>query len=126
MATDRKSARKGSDAQSVQSEVDRIIANYDNMLVNDSFHVINERNSWFNRLSVFFGKSLGDFTGGGLRSSVDVIGIGYDVAPQFAIQLGYAFYEVSDNGEVDTDGGLSLSISINLNTFKSVFSELGS
>jgi len=109
----------------VQAVVDGLLQDRDRFLADDSYYPIAERNQWYNRLSVFYGKSIGDFNGGNLESSVDVVGLGFDVAPQMALQLGWAFYDVDEGGGLDTDAGLTFSVSLNLNTFKSVFGELG-
>ena len=82
-------------------------------------------NHWYNHLSVYFGVSPTEFTGGGLESTVLSAGLGYDVAPGFAILGGWAFYEVEKEGNngksvSDTDGNWFLGICLDLDIFKTI------
>jgi hypothetical protein len=83
------------------------------------------------RFSVFYGTSLSDFTGGGIQSTVQAVGVAFDIAPQFSIMYGVAFYEVEvDDGSGtgtlidDTDHEQIIAVSLNLNAFKSLFGDL--
>jgi hypothetical protein len=85
------------------------------------WHVIKERNDFINRFSVFYGRSVGDFDSGGLQSEVNAIGFGFDVSPDLAIQLGWAFYEVDEGtGMADSDGSVYFGVSLNLYSFKAL------
>ncbi len=75
---------------------------------------IRERSNWYNRLSVFYARSPENFTGGSLDTTVDALGIGIDITPEFSLIVGGATYE-------NTDGGISndyvFGVSLNLNAF---------
>jgi hypothetical protein len=50
---------------------------------------------------------------------VNVVGIGIDVSPDLALQVGWAFYEVDEGtGMVDSDSSFYLGVSLNLFSFK--------
>ncbi|MEL6611462.1 MAG: hypothetical protein AAFQ53_05175 [Bacteroidota bacterium] len=91
-----------------------------------NWHIVSERNHWYNRLSVFYGRSVADFDSGGLDSAVNVVGVGFDVSPDLALQLGYGFYEVDEtgNGDADSDGSLFFGVSLNLFAFRSLASAI--
>lgn len=76
------------------------------------------------RFSIFYGTSVNEFGGGGLESNVNAIGLGFDVAPQLSILVGYGFYRVDDGAGTDTDGGLVAAVSLNLNAFRWMFGSL--
>lgn len=86
------------------------------------WHVVDEREHWYNRFSVFYGLSVSDFDSGGLQSEVNVIGLGYDITPDLALQFGCAFYEVAETagGAIDSDSSLFIGVSLNLFAFKSL------
>ncbi len=70
------------------------------------------------RFSVFYGHSLGDFEGGSETGSYKCIGIGYDIAPEFAVQVGVGALDPTGGGKLDYQG--FIGISLNLNAFKSL------
>jgi len=76
------------------------------------------KTDWHNRLSMFYGTSVGDFEGGGLDANVQAVGVGFDITPEIAILAGWAFYNGSN--EDDTDNGFLLGISLNLYAFKNI------
>lgn len=88
------------------------------------WHVIAERNSWYNRISVFYGRSVSDFDSGGLTSEVNVIGLSFDVSPDLALEAGRAFYEVDEDGAgpgtIDSDSSWFIGVSLNLFAFKAL------
>ena len=85
------------------------------------WHVIRERNEWYHRFSVFYGRSVSDFDSGGLESQVNVVGLGWDISPDLALQVGRAFYEVDDgSGMVDSDSSWFFGVSLNLYAFKAL------
>jgi hypothetical protein len=101
-------------------------------LLNEEFYVVEqEGEGWFpkfyRRFSVFYGTSIGNFDNGGIDSSVNVIGVAFDLAPQLAIQVGWGYYDVVDatTNESDTDSGLVAGVSLNLAAFRWMFSSLG-
>ncbi len=83
------------------------------------FYIVEDRAKWFHRLSVFYGRSTGDF-GGSIDGAADLVGIGYDVAPQFSLLAGWAFVDRED----DSDSSMFFGTSINLNAFKGSFGSL--
>ncbi|MDF1837900.1 MAG: hypothetical protein P1V35_08530 [Planctomycetota bacterium] len=83
------------------------------------FYIVEDRANWFHRLSVFYGRSTGDF-GGSIDGAADLVGIGYDVAPQFSLLAGWAFVDRDD----DSDSSMFFGTSINLNAFKGSFGSL--
>lgn len=76
---------------------------------------------WQNRLSVFYGASAGEFSGGGLESTLHAVGLGFDITPEIAIIAGWSFY---DKG-ADTDNGPLFGISLNLYAFQKIFKAIG-
>jgi len=88
------------------------------------WHVIRERNSWYNRFSVLYGRSVSDFDSGGLTSEVNVIGVGFDISPDLALEVGRAFYEVDEDGAgpgtIDSDSSWFFGVSLNLFAFKAL------
>lgn len=86
------------------------------------WHVIKERDEWYNRFSIFYGRSVNDFDSGGLQSEVNVVGIGFDVSPDLTLQAGWSFYEVDETGlgQIDSDSSLFIGVSLNLYAFKSL------
>lgn len=72
------------------------------------------------RWSVFYGHSLGDFEGSGVNGSYKCFGIGYDFAPEFALQLGYGTLNPTGGGKLDHQ--FFVGISLNLNAFRSLAS----
>lgn len=80
------------------------------------------RRGWPHRLSVFYGVSVGDFNGGGITSTANTFGLGFDVTPELAVLLGTAFYRQEENGVEDTDNALFFGVSLNLNAFKALYS----
>jgi hypothetical protein len=87
-----------------------------------NWHVIKERDAWYNRMSVFYGRSVANFDSGGLSSEVNVVGVGFDVSPDLALQVGWAFYEVDEDGSgmTDSDGSFYFGVSLNLFSFRSL------
>jgi hypothetical protein len=73
---------------------------------------------WTNRVSVFYGHSLSDFEGGGASGSYKCVGLGYDIAPEFAVQFGLGAFDPVGGGELDFQ--TFVGISLNLNAFKSL------
>ncbi len=82
------------------------------------WRVIKERDGWYNRFSIFYGTSAGEFSGGGLESSVNSIGLGYDISPDLALHAGYAFYDFEQGGSTDSDSSFFYGVSLNLFAFK--------
>jgi len=102
--------------------VEQLIKARAEIIEDDAYYVVEGRDTWKHRLSIFYGTSVGDLAGGGLESSANAVGVGYDVAPQLALQLGWAFYDVETDGVIGTDSGLFFSVSLNLSSFKSLLS----
>lgn len=70
------------------------------------------------RVSVYYGVSNDNFTGGGLDSDVQSFGLAFDFTPEISFHIGWAIYDVTETtGSVsvtDTDSSLQLGVSINL------------
>ncbi len=109
----------------VADYIDELIKSRDDVLADGAYYIVEDRDSWKHRVSFFYGVSVGNFSGGGLDSAANVVGIGYDFAPQLAFLLGWAFYDVEENGVTDTDSGLLFGVSLNLNAFRSLTSAVG-
>lgn len=79
--------------------------------------------NFFRRFSVWYGVSLQGFDGGGIDGTVHALGIGLDISPEFAVNAGYAIYDVLEkdaatgDDKKGTDGGLIVGVSLNLNSF---------
>lgn len=87
--------------------------------------VAQERSQWYHRLSVFYGYTLDELEGS-IQDHLHVVGVGYDVAPQFSLLAGFGFHSDDGMGGMpgDASSGLFLGTSLNLSTFKSGFSSL--
>ena len=75
------------------------------------------------RFSVFYGHSLSDFDGDGSSGSYKCIGIGFDIAPEFALQLGFGALDPAGGGDLDYRGFVGLAL--NMNAFRSLVSGAG-
>jgi len=119
----RDSLRKLEEGKPLDSEDRKVIEGFTRgSEKSPKWHVIEERNRWYNRFSIFFGRSINDFDSGGLESEVNVVGVGFDVSPDLALELGWAFYEVDEDGTgmIDSDGSLFFGVSLNLFAFKAL------
>jgi hypothetical protein len=65
--------------------------------------------------------SAGEFSGGGLDSTVHAFGLGFDIIPEMAFILGWGFYDVKDGDVTDTDNGIVFGVSLNIYAFKKIF-----
>lgn len=88
------------------------------------WRVVQERDRFLNRFSVFYGTSAGHFSGGGLESDVNVFGVGLDVSPDLSLLFGRAFYDVDDGGGEDSDNSWFFGASLNLFAFKDFVAKL--
>lgn len=78
------------------------------------------QSSWYNRISVFYGRSPGNFDVPTIKGSVDAIGIAYDIAPEFAVTVGFASYQATlANGNTQPQQTLMFGVQMNLNAFSS-------
>lgn len=83
------------------------------------------RESWLCRLSGFYGASAGEFSGGGLDSTLHAVGVGFDITPEIALLAGCGFYDVVEqDGTSDTDYGFIFGVSLNMSAFKKFFAEV--
>ena len=74
--------------------------------------------TWYRRLSVFYGRSAGNFDETTIKGDVNSIGIEYDIAPEFALMLGVAVYQVAiPGGRFDTQEHLIFGVQMNFNAF---------
>jgi len=85
------------------------------------WRIIQERDSALNRISAFYGVSAGNIDNGGIDSTVNVFGVGFDITPDFALLLGRAFFE-ADN---ETDDAWFFGVSLNLYAFRDLISRAG-
>jgi hypothetical protein len=77
------------------------------------------------RLSVFYGASAGEFSGGGLNSTLHAVGVGFDITPGIALLGGWSFYDVTEqDGTSDTDDGFIFGVSLNMSAFKRLLASI--
>lgn len=81
------------------------------------------------RISVFYGRSVGGFDSNAVQGDINAIGLAFDVAPQFSLTWGRAYF----NQPSQTSGGTNPSasavvfgIQLNLNAFKAMRNLTGS
>ena len=87
--------------------------------VQGRLRVFRERTSLRDRVSLFYGVSIGEFTGSHIRgSTVHVLGAGVDVSPQLSFVTGVGFFEEEKPGPNDTDFGLYVGFAFNLNALR--------
>lgn len=84
----------------------------------NEWYIVKERDSFWHRFAVFYGRSVADFDSGGLESEVNAIGIAWDVSPDLSLQIGRGFYELDDGGGLDSDSSIYFGVSLNLNSFR--------
>ena len=90
-----------------------------------ALYSVADQNHWYNRISVFYGRSFGNFDPSTIRGNLDAIGMEYDIVPEFAFMVGEAFYEINlPNNGFDTKHHIIFGIQMNLNAF-SAFRNLG-
>lgn len=92
-------------------------------------------NNFWRRWAIYYGNSIGTFSGGGLDSEVNSLGLSFDVSPELAIYIGAGMYDVAETREnpvtmmeetiSDTDYGWVIGASLNLNAFKSLRDFIG-
>lgn len=78
--------------------------------------VVEDRDRWFHRIAVFYGRSATDF-GGSIDSDADLVGLSYDIAPQFSVMAGWGFFD----GDDDLSSRYFIGTSLNLNAFREFF-----
>lgn len=73
-----------------------------------------------NRLSFFYGRSVGGFDDKVVQGDINVFGIALDIAPQFSVVWGRAYYkQASENGGPNPSRSSNVfGIQLNLNAFK--------
>ncbi len=86
-------------------------------------YALYENDGWANfykRFSVFYGRSVGGFDVTVVQGDISAFGISFDVAPQFALSLGQAYFnQIPLPGQASANtSGLMFSMQINLNAFK--------
>jgi hypothetical protein len=88
-----------------------------------SIYSVCERNGYtnlLNRVSFFYGRSVGGFDDKVVQGDINVFGIAIDIAPQFSLTWGKAFYkQVSQNNEPNPSRSSNVfGVQLNLNAFK--------
>jgi len=122
-AQGRRLIRSAIDANRTLSDGERMqmraVASVDDEPTN-AFYVVEERANLLNRFSVFYGVSAGNFSTSDFGSSINTIGIGFDVSPELALIAGRGFYD----GDDDSDSAFFFGVSLNLNAFRSLMSSV--
>jgi hypothetical protein len=91
----------------------------------NSHYQVPGKESLLSRLSVFYGASAGEFSGGGLDSTLHAVGVGFDITPGIALLGGWSFYDVTEqDGTSDTDDGLIFGVSLNMSAFKKLLASI--
>lgn len=73
---------------------------------------------WIHRFSVFYGRSPGNFNETSVKGAVNAIGIGYDIAPEFALFFGKAYYdELLPSGTTESRQHNIFGVQMNFNAF---------
>lgn len=115
-------ATKAANADTTAKDYASILSEYQKNQI-DLYPVTN---NLLNRLSVYYGRSIGDFDKSIVKGPVDSIGLAFDIAPEFAITAGVAFYQINlSGGGIDTRHRFMLGVQMNLNAF-SAFRNIGS
>lgn len=88
-----------------------------------SIYAVCERNginNVLNRVSVFYGRSVGGFDNKVVEGDINVFGLAVDIAPQFSIVWGKAYYkQVAENGGPAASKSSNVfGVQLNLNAFK--------
>lgn len=92
----------------------------------DAHYKVPKNDDWYNRISIFYGASAGEFSGGGLESTLHAVGVGFDITPEMALLAGWSVYDVTeDDGSSDADSGPVIGVSLNLYAFRKVLKALG-
>lgn len=77
---------------------------------------------WKHRFSIFYGRSLGNFDPTSIDGEVNAIGIGFDIAPEFAVVAGRAMFR--SKGAAGDSGRWLIGVQMNFSAF-SAFRDLG-
>ncbi|GAB5606547.1 hypothetical protein [Sideroxyarcus sp. TK5] len=77
---------------------------------------------WKHRFSIFYGRSLGNFDPTSIEGEVNAIGIGFDIAPEFAVVGGRAMFRTK--GAAGDTGRWMIGVQMNFSAF-SAFRDLG-
>lgn len=81
---------------------------------------VDGQNNWYNRFSIFYGRSPGNFDVPTISGSIDAAGFAYDIVPEFAVTVGMASYHATQaNGELKFQQTPMFGIQMNLNAFSS-------
>lgn len=82
----------------------------------DLYPLIGE--DWEDRLSVFYGRSMGNFDSDAIDGPINVVGVGFDVVPEFALILGAAFLQPA--GTTSNKTQYIFGVQMNLNAFQTM------
>lgn len=77
---------------------------------------------WKHRFSIFYGRSLGNFDPTSIEGEVNSIGIGFDIAPEFAVVGGRAMFRTK--GAAGDTGRWMIGVQMNFSAF-SAYRDLG-
>lgn len=69
--------------------------------------------TWHNRISFFYGRSMGNFDTPIINGAVNAIGIEFDVAPEFAVMFGAAFFQPAGTSETRRYGIFGVQMNFN-------------
>ncbi|MCC7015314.1 MAG: hypothetical protein IT454_22330 [Planctomycetes bacterium] len=116
-SSDEKEKALAKTADETTAKLDSILTGIAAYKPNELF-VVREREGLENRLSVTYGINVAEFEGGDFSKDVQLIGLGFDVTPEFAIVAGVAFYR--DEVQHDVDTAYYYGISINVYAFKNL------
>lgn len=82
----------------------------------DLFPLVDER--WRDRWSIFYGRSMGNFDSDAIDGPINVVGVGFDIAPEFAFILGAAFIQPAGTSTNKTQ--YIFGVQMNLNAFQAM------
>jgi hypothetical protein len=72
----------------------------------------------YHRLSIFYARSPGSFNETVIKGAVNAIGIGIDIAPEFALIIGKAYYdELLPGGAAESRQHFIFGVQMNFNAF---------
>ena len=94
-------------------------------------YAICELDTWphlLKRVSFFLGRSVGGFDSNAVSGDINAFGIAFDIAPQFSIVYGRAYFNLPAQTGVanNTKSGNVFGVQINLNAFKTMRGITGS
>jgi hypothetical protein len=124
-ASEKSAEKPKTTTEKVSSDVVKTNAEYayleavrDSLEVSKEFYPL-QKEEWFHRISVFYGRSPGNFNEASIKGPVNAIGISYDIAPEFSLFFGKAYYdELLPGGTTESRQHNIFGVQMNFNAFE--------